>query len=163
MWISAKVSGSDGGEASFKKKGVESRDARKTECFNDGCRHHGGFTGWLEKIERQPMDLHILRATGHATVAGDSARSQTDNGVCKRAGIRHDSDALAMASSKQIATGWIQCQRVHTSPWEGILMLLSFEEYSVGKAPHSRTAMASIDDRKLQCMFRYCFNRDFDR
>jgi len=32
-----------------------------------------GCTGWLEKIERQPMDPPILRATGPATVDGDSA------------------------------------------------------------------------------------------
>jgi hypothetical protein len=42
-------------------------------------------------------------------------------------------------------------------------MLLSLEEYSVWKAPHSRTAMASIDDRELQRIFRYCLNRGFDR
>ena len=29
-----------------------------------------GCTGWLEKIERQPMDPPILRATGPATVEG---------------------------------------------------------------------------------------------
>ena len=32
-----------------------------------------GCTGWLEKIERQPMDPTILRATGPATVAGECA------------------------------------------------------------------------------------------
>ena len=42
-------------------------------------------------------------------------------------------------------------------------MLLSLEEYSVWKAPHSRTAMASIDDRELQRIFRYCLNRRLDR
>jgi hypothetical protein len=42
-------------------------------------------------------------------------------------------------------------------------MLLNLEEYSVGKAPHSRTATAPVDDRELQRMFRYCLNRRFDR
>ena len=35
--ISAKVSGSYDGEASFKEGGVEYRDAGKTECFEDEC------------------------------------------------------------------------------------------------------------------------------
>jgi hypothetical protein len=35
--ISAKLSGSYGGEESFKEGGVEYREAGKTECFNDGC------------------------------------------------------------------------------------------------------------------------------
>ena len=35
--ISAKVSGSYDGEASFKNKGVEYRDAGKTECFEGEC------------------------------------------------------------------------------------------------------------------------------
>jgi hypothetical protein len=42
-------------------------------------------------------------------------------------------------------------------------MLLNLEEYSVGKAPHSRTATAPVDDRELQRMFRYCLNRGLDR
>jgi hypothetical protein len=42
-------------------------------------------------------------------------------------------------------------------------MLLGLEEYSVWKAPHSRTAMVSIDDRELRRIFRYCLNRGFDR
>src|SRR5580698_2537124 len=42
-------------------------------------------------------------------------------------------------------------------------MLLNFKEYSVGKAPHARTATAPIHNRKLQWMFRDCPNRGFDR
>src|SRR5271168_2621951 len=42
-------------------------------------------------------------------------------------------------------------------------MLLNLEEYSVGKAPHSDTATAPVDDRKLQWMFRHCLNRGLDR
>jgi hypothetical protein len=41
-------------------------------------------------------------------------------------------------------------------------MLLNLEEYSVGKAPNSRTATAPVDDRELQWMFRYCLNRGLD-
>ena len=37
------------------------------------------------------------------------------------------------------------------------------EEYSVGKAPHSRTPTAPVDDRELQWMFRNCLNRGLDR
>jgi len=38
LWrVSAKLSGSYGGEESFKEGGVEYREAGKTECFNDGC------------------------------------------------------------------------------------------------------------------------------
>jgi len=42
-------------------------------------------------------------------------------------------------------------------------MLLNFEEDPVGKAPHSRTPTAPVDDRELQWMFGNCFNRGFDR
>jgi hypothetical protein len=41
-------------------------------------------------------------------------------------------------------------------------MLLNLEEYSVGKAAHSGTAMTPVDDRELQWMFRNHFNRGFD-
>src|SRR5271157_5866573 len=40
---------------------------------------------------------------------------------------------------------------------------LNLEEYSVGKAPHSCTATAPVDDRKLQWMLRDCLNRGLDR
>ena len=42
-------------------------------------------------------------------------------------------------------------------------VLLNLEEYSVGEAPHSRTATAPVDDWELQWMFRYCLNRGRDR
>src|SRR5450759_5013483 len=41
-------------------------------------------------------------------------------------------------------------------------MLLNLEEQPIGKAPHSRTATAPVDDRELQCMFRDCLNRGLD-
>jgi hypothetical protein len=42
-------------------------------------------------------------------------------------------------------------------------MLLNFEEDSVRKPSHSRTAAASMDDRELQWMFRYRLNRGLHR
>jgi hypothetical protein len=42
-------------------------------------------------------------------------------------------------------------------------MLLNLEEYSVGEAPHSRTAKATVNHRELQRMLRYCLNRGLDR
>ena len=42
-------------------------------------------------------------------------------------------------------------------------MLLNLEKYSVGKAPHSRTATAPVNDRELHWMFRHCLNRGLDR
>jgi len=42
-------------------------------------------------------------------------------------------------------------------------MLLHFEEYSVGKAPHSRPPTAPVDDRELPWPFRDCLNRGLDR
>lgn len=43
------------------------------------------------------------------------------------------------------------------------LILLTLEEYAIGKAPHARTATVSVDDRKLQWMFRNCLYRGLDR
>jgi hypothetical protein len=40
---------------------------------------------------------------------------------------------------------------------------LNLEEYSVGKAPHSCTATAPVNDRKLQRMLRDCLNRGLNR
>jgi len=37
-------------------------------------------------------------------------------------------------------------------------MLLNLEEYSVGKAPHSRTATVPVDNRELQWMLCHCLN-----
>ena len=42
-------------------------------------------------------------------------------------------------------------------------MLLNLEEYSVGKPPHSSTATAPVNDRKLRWVFRDCLNRGLDR
>jgi hypothetical protein len=42
-------------------------------------------------------------------------------------------------------------------------VLLNLKKYSVRKEPHSRTATAPVDDRKLQWMFRDCLNRGLDR
>jgi len=42
-------------------------------------------------------------------------------------------------------------------------MFLNLEEYSIGKTPSSSTTTVAVDHRKLQRMFRNCFNRGFDR
>jgi hypothetical protein len=42
-------------------------------------------------------------------------------------------------------------------------MFLNVEENPVWKAAHSRAATASMDDRKLQRMFRNAFNYSLDR
>jgi hypothetical protein len=42
-------------------------------------------------------------------------------------------------------------------------MLLNFEEYSVREPPHSSTATAPVNDRKLQRMLCYRLNCCFDR
>ena len=42
-------------------------------------------------------------------------------------------------------------------------MLLNFEKNSVRKPPHSRTASAPVNGRKLQRVFRYGLNCSFDR
>jgi hypothetical protein len=42
-------------------------------------------------------------------------------------------------------------------------MLLNLEEYSVGEAPHSRTATVTVDDRELQRMVCNRLNRRPDR
>ena len=42
-------------------------------------------------------------------------------------------------------------------------IVLHLEEYAIRETPHSRTATASVDYRKLQGMFCQCLNRDLDR
>jgi hypothetical protein len=42
-------------------------------------------------------------------------------------------------------------------------IVLHFEEYAIREKPHSRTAMAPVDDRELQRMFCECLNRGLDR
>jgi hypothetical protein len=42
-------------------------------------------------------------------------------------------------------------------------IFLNLKEYSVGEAPDPRATAVTIDDRELQWMFRYRFNRGFDR
>lgn len=41
-------------------------------------------------------------------------------------------------------------------------MLLNLEEYSVGEAPHPRTATTEVADRELQRMLRDCHHRGLD-
>src|SRR5579864_7083476 len=42
-------------------------------------------------------------------------------------------------------------------------VLLNLEEYSIGEAPHSRTAKVAIDNSELQWLSRDCRNRGLDR
>jgi hypothetical protein len=42
-------------------------------------------------------------------------------------------------------------------------VLLNLEEYSIGEAPHSRTAKVAIDNSELQWLFRDCRNCGLDR
>jgi hypothetical protein len=42
-------------------------------------------------------------------------------------------------------------------------VFLHLEEYSVGEAPHSRAAAATVDGWELQWMFRYLLDRGLNR
>ena len=42
-------------------------------------------------------------------------------------------------------------------------VFLNLEEYTVRESPHSRTAMATVDDRKLQWMLCHCLSCCLDR
>jgi hypothetical protein len=63
--LTVELRGNDWAALISEKGEVETKD-------DSGKTSKGYIVGWLEKIERQPMDAPILRATGPATVAGES-------------------------------------------------------------------------------------------
>jgi len=52
---------------------LEKLEAEIKVVANEQDLRHGGCTEWLGKIERQPVDSPMVRATGPATVEGGAS------------------------------------------------------------------------------------------